>query len=46
MSGKRMKLSGAEFKKRSEGRNKKDQQIISQIPKIQFLQKGKKTNIK
>lgn len=34
MSGKRIKLSGAEFRKRAEEKNKKNQQIISQTPKI------------
>lgn len=35
MSEKRIKLSGAEFKKSADERNKKEQLIISQIPKIQ-----------
>lgn len=37
MSGKRIKLSGAEFRKRAEEKNKKDKLIISQTPKIHLF---------
>ncbi|KAL4084944.1 hypothetical protein QTP88_027810 [Uroleucon formosanum] len=41
MSGKRIKLSGAEFRKRADEKNKKDQLIISQTSKIQSFFKKK-----
>jgi len=43
MSGKRIKSSDAEFRKRAEEKNKKDKLIISQTPKIQSLFKKVRT---
>ena len=45
MSGKRIKLSGAEFRKRAEEKNKKDKLLISQMPKIQSLFKKVRTYV-
>jgi len=43
MSGKRIKLSGAEFRKRAEEKNKKDKLIISQTSNIQSFFKKVRT---
>jgi len=45
MSGKRIKLSGAEFRKRAEEKNKKDKLIINQTPKIQSFFKKVRTYV-
>uniref|UniRef100_A0A2H8TGB8 Zinc finger MYM-type protein 1 n=1 Tax=Melanaphis sacchari TaxID=742174 RepID=A0A2H8TGB8_9HEMI len=45
MSGKRIKLSGAEFRKRAEEKNKKDKLIISQTSKIQSFFKKKPESV-
>jgi len=45
MSGKRIKKSGAELRKRAEEKNKNDKLIISQTPKIQSFFKKVRTYV-